>query len=251
MRLRNKTAVVTGGGSGLGLACARRFVAEGARVLLCGRDERRLATAAADLGDAAMTRVADVRSRQDMAALAETARQAWGRVDALVANAGLGRFGPLEADGVLDPEQYDLQFDVNVRGVFHTVQAFLPLLDRGGSVILVASVVNPKGLATTSVYSATKAAVRSLGRVLAAELGPRGVRVNCLSPGYVPTEFQANSGRPAEAMEAAAASIQAATPLGRLGRPEDVAAAALFLASDDSAFISGVDLPVDGGWVSV
>jgi NAD(P)-dependent dehydrogenase (short-subunit alcohol dehydrogenase family) len=248
-RLEGKTAVVTGATTGLGLAIARRYAAEGARVIVTGTSQERLAAAAAELGPQAVPVRADVRSPADLERLAERARaESGGRLDVLVANAGLGRFAPIEQ---ADEAFYDEQFDVNVKGVFFTVKALLPLLDRGSSVVLVASAVNAKGMPAGHVYFATKAAVRSFARSFAAEFGPRGIRVNAISPGYVPTAFQAKMGMPAEAIDGFAATVAQMAPLGRLGTPEEIAEGALFLGSDASSYVTGADLTVDGGFMNV
>jgi NAD(P)-dependent dehydrogenase (short-subunit alcohol dehydrogenase family) len=249
-RLEGKTALVTGGSSGLGYAAAERLIAEGARaVIITGTDESRLAQAAAGLGQEAIPVRADVRSLPDLDRLAETARERLdGRLDVLFANAGIGFFGPLEA---VDEAFYDSQFDVNVKGLFFTVQKLAPLLGKGSSVVLNASAVNAKGVAGGHVYFATKAAVRSLARTFAAELAPRGVRVNAVSPGYIPTNFQGKMGMPPEASEGFIAMVKAASPLARLGRPEEVAGAVAFLASADSSYITAADLTVDGGFMHV
>lgn len=249
-RLQDKTAVVTGGSTGLGFEAARHFLAEGARrVVITGLDGARLEAAARSLGEGAVPLRADVRSPADLNALAAAAREALGgRLDVLFANAGIGTFAPVEA---LDEAGFDAQFDTNVKGVLFTVQNLLPLMGQGGSIVLNASAVNVKGLAGGSVYFATKAAVRSLARTLAAELAPRGIRVNAVSPGLVPTPFVGKMGLPQEALESFARTYTAATPLARLGRPEDIAPAVVFLASDEAAYVTAHDLPVDGGWMSV
>jgi NAD(P)-dependent dehydrogenase (short-subunit alcohol dehydrogenase family) len=248
-RLAGKTAVVTGGTSGIGLEAARRFLAEGARVVITGTDEGRLGSAARELGARAFGVRADVRRPADLGALAARVGEAFGgRLDVLFANAGVGYFAPVEA---VDERSWDDQFAINVKGVFFTVQRLLPFLGAGSSVILNASAVNAKGVAAGSVYFATKAAVRSLARSLAAELGPRGVRVNALSPGLVPTSFQARMGLPQEAHDGFARIIMGAAPLGRLGTPCEIAAAAVFLASDEASYVTAADLVVDGGWMNV
>jgi NAD(P)-dependent dehydrogenase (short-subunit alcohol dehydrogenase family) len=169
-------------------------------------------------------------------------------VDVVFANAGVGGFATLDQ---ADEAHFDQQFAVNVKGVYFTVQRLLPLLRPGASVILNASAVSTKGLAAASVYFATKAAVRSLARTLAAELAPRGVRVNAVSPGLVPTPFVGKLGLPEAALQGFAEQVTAAAPLGRLGTPEEIAAAVVFLASDESRYVTAQDLLVDGGWASV
>ena len=247
-RLEGRVAVVTGGSTGIGFATARAFRDEGARVLITGSNESKLQAAAAELGGEVGTFVADVRGLDQLEALRAHVAATFGTVDVLFANAGIGKFAPIEA---IDEGFYDEQFDTNVKGLFFTVQKLLPLLADGASVILNASAVNAKGVATGSVYFATKAAVRSLARTLAAELGPRGIRVNALSPGYVPTRFFERTGLPDEVRVGFETMIEKAAPLARVGRPEEIARAAVFLASADSSYVAAVDLVVDGGWMNV
>ncbi len=249
-RLNDKTAVITGGTTGIGFEAARQFVAEGAKtVVITGVDKGRLEDAAARLGPNAVAVRADVRSLAELTALAgQVQARAGGRIDILFANAGVGSFAPLEA---VDEQFFDYQFDVNVKGVYFTVKAMLPLLGKGSSVILNASSVNGKGLATGSVYFSTKAAVRSLARTFAAELAPKGIRVNSVSPGLVPTPFIGKMGLPQEALDGFAKLYMDATPLGRLGTPEEIGPAVVFLASDEARYITAHDLLVDGGWMSV
>lgn len=247
-RLQGKGAVITGGSTGLGFATARAFLDEGARVLITGSSAAKLDAAAAKLGSDVLVFPADVRSLEQLDALRSFAADKLGRVDVLFANAGMGKFAPLDA---IDEAFYDEQFDTNVKGLFFTVQKLLPLLSEGASVILNASAVNAKGVAAGSVYFATKAAVRSLARTLAAELGPRGIRVNALSPGYVPTEFFERNGLPEEVRTGFETLIEKAAPLGRVGRPDEIARAAIFLASAESSYVTAGDLVVDGGWMNV
>lgn len=247
-RLEGKTAVITGATTGLGLETARHFLAQGARVIITGQDEKRLAEAAAKLGPRAIPVRADVRSLADLDALAARVKAEFDRLDVLFANAGVGAFAPIEA---VDEAFFDQQFDVNVKGLFFTVQKLAPLLGRGASVIFNASTVSGKGAPATSVYYATKAAVRSLARTLAAELAPRGVRVNALSPGLIPTPFLGKTGMNEEQVEGFKQRVAGTVPLGRLGKEEEIAQAAVFLASDESSYITAVDLLVDGGFGSV
>ena len=247
-RLAGKTAVVTGGSSGIGLETARQFVAQGARVMITGLDRERLAAAVRELGEGVTGSISDARSADDLDQLAARVRSELGELDVLFANAGIGKFAPLEQ---VDEDFFDDQFDTNVRGLFFTVQKLAPLLRKGASVILNASAVNAKGVAGGHVYFASKAAVRSLARTLAAELAPRGIRVNALSPGYVPTNFQGKMGLPPETLDGFAGLIAGTTPLGRVGRADEIAPAAVFLASDEASYITATDLLVDGGWMSV
>lgn len=247
-RLSGKTAVITGGTTGIGFETAKRLVAEGARVIITGQNTERLQAAAQELGSNGISVRADVRSLNDLDALAERVQSDFGRLDILFANAGIGSFAPLDA---IDEAFYDDQFDVNVKGVFFTVQKLSGLLNEGASIILNASAVNEKGAAMGSIYFATKAAVRSLARTLAVELASRKVRVNAVSPGFVPTNFQGKMGLPQEALNSFAEYFKQSTPLGRFGTTEEIASAVVFLASDESSYITAVDLAVDGGYMNV
>jgi len=248
MKLQSKKAVITGGSTGIGFETARQFLAEGARVIITGQNEERLNKAAAELGNGAIAVRADVRSINDLDSLAARIETEFGKLDVLFANAGVGRFAPLEQ---IDESFYDEQFNTNVKGVFFTVQKLAPLFNESASVILNASAVNAKGVTAGSVYFATKAAVRSLARSLAAELGGRKIRVNALSPGFVPTAFQGKMGLPQEALEGFAGMIMQAAPLGRLGETSEIARAAVFLASPDSSYMTAADVVVDGGYMNV
>ncbi|MBD2074607.1 SDR family oxidoreductase [Phormidium sp. FACHB-592] len=247
-RLTNKTAVITGGTTGIGFATAKQFVAEGAQVLITGQDEERLRFAAKELGERVILVRADVRSLPDLDTLAARVQAEFGGLDILFVNAGIGLFAPLES---IDEGFYDDQFDINVKGVFFTVQKLAALLHEGASVILNASAVNEKGAAMGSVYFATKAAVRSLARTLAAELAVRQIRVNALSPGFVPTNFQGKMGLLPEVLDSFGSYIKQAAPLGRFGRPEEIAPGAVFLASDESSDMTAADLVIDGGFMNV
>jgi len=247
-RLAGKTAVITGATTGLGFESARRFIAEGARVIITGQNAERLAEAAESLGPAAIPVRANSTSLADLDALAESVRENFGSLDIVFVNAGIGVFAPLTE---VTEEGYDRQFDINVKGALFTVQKLLPLLKKGSSVILNASAVNAKGMPGGSIYFASKAAVRSFARSLAAELGPEGIRVNSLSPGVVRTPFMDKVDLPKEAMDGFVTTVSAQAPLGRTGLPEEIAQAAVFLGSDDSSYTTGADLTVDGGWMNV
>ena len=247
-RLNNKTAVITGGTTGIGFATAKLFIREGARVIITGRNEARLQNAVKELGEKAIAVKADVRSLSELDALADRVREEFGKLDILFANAGIGYFSPLEQ---VDEQFYDNQFDINVKGVFFTVQKLAGLFSEGASIILNASAVNAKGVATGSIYFATKAAVRSLARSLAAELGSRHVRVNTLSPGIVRTEFQNKLDLPQEVFEGFIDVVTQTAPLHREGEVEEIANAAVFLASDESSYMTASDLVVDGGYMNV
>lgn len=247
-RLTNKTAVITGGTTGIGFETAKQFVAEGARVIVTGQNEERLKSAVNELGEAVIPVRADVRSLHDLGALAVRVKAEFGKLDILFANAGIGLFAPLTA---IDEVFYDNQFDINVKGVFFTVQKLTELLNDGASVILNASAVNEKGAAMGSVYFATKAAVRSLARTLSAELASRQIRVNAISPGFVPTNFQSKMGLPPEALNSFGDYVKQSAPLGRFGKPEEIAAGVVFLASDESSYMTAADLVIDGGFMNV
>ena len=245
MRLADKVALVTGGGAGLGLAIAAKFAAEGAHVYITGRRKEVLDDAAVSIEGQVTTVVADSTSSSDLADLAETIRGRSGRLDVLVANAGMIERADFSE---VTEDHFDRTFDLNARGTLFTAQTLLPLMPATGSIVLVGSVVGFKGLPGSSTYAATKAAVRSYARGWAAEFGGRGPRVNVLSPG--PFDTAIIDGQ-AEyfGLDPAAVRAEMAThvPLGRLGRPEELAGAALFLASDESSFMTGAELCVDGG----
>lgn len=243
-RLAGKVAVVTGGNSGIGLAITRAFVTEGASVTIFGRNEETLDAAAAELGPKCFAVQGDAATVSDLERLCDDAGKRFGGIDILVANAGIFEFGRL-AD--VDEASFDRSSDVNFRGAFFTVRAALPHLRSGGSVVLITSGSNRVGLADSPVYAATKAAVRSLARSLAVELQPLGVRVNALSPGFVDTPIFERNGIVGEEREQFVASMSEQILMRRFGRPEEIAAAALFLASDESSYVTGIELPVSGG----
>ncbi len=247
-KLHNKIAVITGGSTGIGLATAQRFIEDGAQVVITGRNQEALDLAVAELGDRASGIRGDVANLDDLDRLFAQVQKQFGHVDVLFVNAGIAPFVPFEA---VTEDHFDGLFNINVRGLFFTVQKALPLLSEGASVILNASVVAQSGLRNTSVYSATKAAVRSLGRTLAAELSPRGIRVNVVSPGLIETPLVGKLGLSKDELEAFEAQIIQQTPLGRPGKPQEIAATAAFLASDDASYFTGADLVADGGMVQV
>lgn len=247
-RLLNKTAVITGGSSGIGLATGKRFVDEGAHVFIVGRRQAELDQAAAQIGRNVTAVKADVTKLEDLDRLYSIVREERGQIDVLFANAGSIENKTLEQ---ITPEHYDRTFDVNVRGLIFTVQKALPLLREGSSVILTSSIAGILGIEAYDTYSAAKAAVRSLARTWTVELKGRGIRVNAISPGAIDTpiiESQVTTPAEADALRAQFASV---TPLGRVGRPEELAAAVLFLASEDSSYVAGTELFVDGGLAQV
>jgi NAD(P)-dependent dehydrogenase (short-subunit alcohol dehydrogenase family) len=236
-KLQGKVAVVTGGTEGIGLAVAKLFVAEGAYVFITGRRQQELDDAVKMIGTNVTGVQGDVANLDDLDRLYDTVR-ARGRIDVVLANAGVGEFVPLE--GVTE-KHFDKIFSVNVKGVLFTVQKALPLLNDGGSIILVGSVAGVKGTPGLAVYGASKAAIRNFVRGWTVELKDRRIRSNVVSPGPIATPLTV--AQPQDAMEKLVSSI----PMGRIGEPDEVARAALFLASDDSSFVTGTELFVDGG----
>lgn len=242
-KLEGKVAVITGGSAGIGLATAKRFAEEGAYVFITGRRQTELDAALKQIGPKAVAVKADASNMADLAHLFDTVKAAKGRIDVLFANAGVYEFAPL---GTITEDAYDKMFDINVKGVLFTVQQALPLISDGGSIILTGSVAASKGFEAATVYSATKAAVRSFARSWTADLKARKIRVNVLSPG--PTQ---TPGFDVFANDDVKNYMKSLVPLDRIGAPEEVAKAALFLASDDSSFVAGVELFVDGGSAAV
>lgn len=242
-RLQGKTAVITGGGTGIGLGAAKRFVEEGAFVYLFGRRQAQLEAAADALGPNARAIVGSITDPADLDRLYATAKAERGGLDILFANAGTGAFAAL---GEITPEHYDQTFDVNVKGTIFTVQKALPLMSAGGSIILTGSSTGVMGTPAFSIYSATKAAIRNLARSWALDLKRTGIRVNVLSPGPITTEMVT------EVLgEEGLAAIGASTVLGRMGDPSETGAVAAFLASSDSSFMTGGEVFVDGGLAQV
>jgi NAD(P)-dependent dehydrogenase (short-subunit alcohol dehydrogenase family) len=247
-KLTGKVVVITGGNSGIGLATARRFVEEGAHVVITGRREKELKEAAALIGRNVTAVAGDVSRLEDLDRLYAVVKEKYGHIDVLFANAGAGQVAPL---AVATEAHFDRTFDVNVKGLFFTVQKALPLFKDGGSIILNSSVANEMGVPGFTVYSASKAAVRSFARGWTMELKDRKIRVNSMSPGAIETPALETAGLTAEQIEQAAAGWVSQTPVGRRGKPEEIAAAVLFLACDESSYITGVDLCVDGGMAQV
>ena len=239
-----KVAVVTGGNSGIGLATARRFVAEGAHVFITGRRQAELDDAVARIGANVTGVQGDVSNLADLDRLFATVKEHQGRIDVLFANAGVVSVAPL---GSISEEHFDKVFNINVKGMLFTVQKALPLFTDGGSIILNGSISGSKGTEAFSVYSASKAAVRSFARCWTTDLKGRKIRVNVISPGPIETPIFHKTGRTREQIDEFKASQVAAVPMGRMGTPDEVAKAAVFLASDDSSYVTGIELFVDGG----
>ncbi|GGK90921.1 oxidoreductase [Sphaerisporangium melleum] len=237
-----KTVLITGGGSGMGLATAQRLVEAGASVVLAGRDEDRLESAVKELdaGDRVLAVPTDVSSTGDLDRLAARITERFGGLDGVFANAGVARFG---LTGDVSEEDFDSLVGINFKGVYFTIQTSLPLLRDGGSVVVNGSWLTHRAMAFSSVYAATKAAVISLTRSLAPHLGTRGIRVNAISPGYIVTDMFTSIASAPEAQE----ECRSHTSLGRLGLPADIADAAVFLLSPRSSYITGHELVVDGG----
>jgi NAD(P)-dependent dehydrogenase (short-subunit alcohol dehydrogenase family) len=247
-KLNGKVAVITGGSSGIGLAAAKKFVEEGAYVFITGRRQSELDKAKAAIGRNISTVQGDVANLADLDRLYQTVKAEKGVLDIVVASAGYVE-RMLTED--VTPDHFDKTFAINARGVYFTVRKALPLMRRGGSVVLVSSALHLKGLPEHSTYAATKAAVRSFARTWAMEWKDRGIRVNTLSPGPIDTPIIDGQFKTKEEADGARAFFSTITPLGRIGRPEEMASAILFLASNDSSFSTGIDLVADGGITQV
>jgi NAD(P)-dependent dehydrogenase (short-subunit alcohol dehydrogenase family) len=247
-KLEGKVAVVTGGNSGIGLATARRFVAEGAHVFITGRRQAELDEAVRHIGENVTAVRGDVSELADLDRLFAQIKREKGRLDIVFANAGVARYAPL---GKITEELYDWIFDVNVKAVLFTVQKALPLMPDRASIILNASIVASKGFSANSIYSATKAAVRSFARTWTTDLKDRRIRVNAVSPGTIDTPGLSDLLASAEAGEQRKKMVSNSVPLGRFGTPDEIAKAVVFLVSDDSSYITGTELFVDGGIAQV
>lgn len=247
MKLKNKVVVITGGNSGIGLGIAEEFKREGAVGAILGRDLKTLEEAGKKLGENFLAVQGDVTKMNDIDKLYKETAEKFGKVDVLVVNAGIVKIEPLEA---VDEASFDNTNDINFKGAFFTVQKALSHLNDGASVILVASIAQSKGFAGMSVYSATKAALRSLARTFSAELVGRGIRVNCISPGPIDTPIFDKS-LPKEQVNEMREGFKQMVPLKRMGSSSEVARAALFLASSDSSFILGEEIQVDGGMANL
>lgn len=248
-KLKDKVAVITGGSTGIGLATAKTFLAEGAKVIITGRTQATLDAAAAEINDPNLTAItSDTSKLEDINTLVEKVTTQFGKVDVLFANAGIAWFAPIEAS---DEAFFDAQFNTNVKGLFFTIQKFLPIFNDGGTIVLNASAVIHKGFINSSVYAATKGAVRSFARTLSAELAPRKIRVNVVSPGPIETPIYGKMGMTEEQLNGMAAGMIEMVPLKRFGASEEVAKAVLFLASTDSSYIAGEEILVDGGIATI
>ena len=247
-RLEGKIALVTGGNSGIGLATAQRFHAEGAKVVITARSPETYRKAQADFGDRFDVVQTDVSKLEDLDRLYAHIKSKHGGLDVLFANAGIALFAPTTESA---PDFFDAQFDTNVRGLFYTVSKALPLLRTGSSVVLNASVLTNKGSAAGAVYAATKAAVRSFARSWTLEIPVDKVRFNVISPGTIETPIFGRSGMGAEQVQGFKTSVIQAVPAKRMGKPEEIANAVLFLASDESTYFAGAELAADGGFGQV
>jgi NAD(P)-dependent dehydrogenase (short-subunit alcohol dehydrogenase family) len=243
-RFEGKTVVITGGNSGIGLATAKLFKDEGANVAISGRDQKTLDEAVQIIGKGTLAVKADVSKLADIDRLFAEVAAKFGKIDALFANAGIAKFSPATDSS---EQLFDETFDINVKGLYFTLQKAIPYLNDNAGIVLNSSVVNSQGTPGASVYAATKAAVRSLARTFAAELVDRGIRVNVVSPGPIKTPIFGKTGLPQAAIDDFASQIKTRVPMKRFGTPEEVGEATLFLASPQASYITGVDLNVDGG----
>lgn len=247
-KLNGKTALITGGNSGIGLATAKKYAQEGANVIITGRNQSALDAAVSEIEGTVLAIQGDVSNLNDLDRLYDEIKNKYGKIDVLFANAGIAEVAPFEA---VDEAFFDRHFDINVKGLFFTVQKALPLLNDGASIILNASIVSTKGFGNFSVYSATKAAVRSFARSWATDLAPRQIRVNAISPGAIETPIYGKLGLPEDQVQQMGAAMVAQVPMERFGQASEIANVALFLASNDSSYINGIELPVDGGIAQV
>lgn len=247
-RLNNKVALITGGNSGIGFATAKEFLEQGATVIITGRSEAGLAQAKKELNGKVHTILSNTSSLSDIRNLAKEVQQITPHLDVVFVNAGIGKFAPIEA---VTEEHFDEQFNTNVKGAYFTIQELLPVIKDGGSIILNTSVAAHMGMASSTVYSATKAALLNLARTLSSELIPRKIRVNAISPGPIATPIFGKTGMTADQIDGMKTSIQSQVPIGRLGEPSEIAKVATFFASDDSSFVLGTELIADGGMVTL
>jgi NAD(P)-dependent dehydrogenase (short-subunit alcohol dehydrogenase family) len=244
-RLNGKFALITGGTSGIGFATAQLFVQSGAKLAITGQNQQRLDDASKTLGAEVLAIRADVRSPDDLDTVFAQIKERWGKLDILFVNAGITKFSPL-----LDVDEafIDETMDINFKGALFTVQKAVPLMPQNSSIVFNTSINNQMGMPGSGIYAASKAAVRSLVRVLAAELIERGIRVNAVSPGPINTPLYNKLGFSQEQLDRVAANLQQTIPMKRFGEPEEIAKAVLFLASEDASFVLGEELVVDGGW---
>lgn len=248
MRLKNKVAVITGGNSGIGLAIAKEFKTQGASIAICGRSRKTLDEAQEQLGTEVLVVQADISKMADIETFYKSIEEKFGKIDILVVNAGGGKLQPLDQ---VDEATFDSMVDINFKGAFFTIQKGLPCLNDGASIVLIASIAQSMGVPAFSVYSATKAALRSLARTLSADLLARGIRVNVVSPGPIETPIFGRLGLPDDQIDGAKEQFKQMVPLKRFGTTNEVAKAALFLASSDSSFIVGEEIQVDGGMANL
>ena len=247
-RLQNKVAVITGGNSGIGFATAQEFIAEGAQVIITGRNAQAVQEAVAKLGQRAVGVVSDAGSMADVHQLAAEVKAYHAHIDVLFINAGVGFFAPIAQ---ADEAHFDQQFNINVKGAYFTIQQLLPLLNDGGSIILTASTAAHMGMAGASVYAATKAALTTFARTLSAELLDRRIRVNVISPGPIDTPIIGKMGMSAEQQAQTKQHLVQQVPMKRMGQPREIATVAVFFASDDSSFVTGDEIIAGGGMVSL
>jgi NAD(P)-dependent dehydrogenase (short-subunit alcohol dehydrogenase family) len=247
-KLEGKIAVITGGNSGIGLATAKRFVSEGANVFIFGRRQNEIDEAISEIGKNVIGIQGDVSNLADLDRLFDVVKVQKGHLDILFANAGIAQFAPL---GEISEEHFDKIFRINVKGLLFTVQKALPILEDGGSIILNASIGSSKGVGGSSVYSATKAAVRSFARTWTVDLRDRKIRVNAISPGPIDTPIFSSITQNEEQSELFKKNIVNAVPMKRMGSPDEVAKVVSFLASDDSSYVTGIELFVDGGLAQI
>ena len=243
-KLKNKVAVITGANSGIGLATAKTFLAEGAKVVLSGRRKEALDEVAQELNGDFITVVADVSIDEDNKTLIQKATEKYGKIDIIYLNAGIATPSPTNE---VTADHYNHVFDINVKGPILAVKEVLPHLNDGGTILFTSSIVSQKGFDGLGVYSASKGAIRSYARVLTSELKSRGIRVNTIAPGPIETPIYAKMGLPEEVVQEMGKGFAEQVPLGRFGKAEEIAKTALFLASDDASYINGIEIEVDGG----
>jgi len=243
-RLEGKVAVITGGNSGIGLATAKEFKEQGARIVITGRDQQTLDEANREIGGDVLALRSDTSSLTEIDKLFAAVKEKFGRIDVLFVNAGVGKFAPVEA---VTEDLFDSIMDINFKGAYFTIQKALPFLNDNASIVLNTSINANIGMPNSSVYAASKAALITLARTLSAELIGRGIRVNAVSPGPIATPILNRLGLPSEALEATRNSLADQVPMKRFGRPEEIAKTVLFLASSDSSFLLGTEIVADGG----